>query len=107
MKVNIRPILLFLVLTIAGASCLTGANNLFAQNGNGNGIIPDTKSQAEIDGIIKAFSTKEARFKQALNEYAFRRDAVIQTIGLGGQSITGEYHRVSLFTFDDAGNRFE
>ena len=31
---------------------------------------------------------------------------MIQTIGQGGQ-ITGEYHRVSTFVFDDQGNRFE
>src|SRR5947209_9665214 len=36
----------------------------------------------------------------------FKRDVVIQTIGLGGQ-ITGEYRRVSTFSFDDAGNRYE
>jgi TonB family protein len=30
----------------------------------------------------------------------------MQSIGMGGQVI-GEYHRVSTFTFDDSGNRFE
>jgi hypothetical protein len=63
-------------------------------------------SQAEIDKIIRAFTTKEAEFRKALNDYGFKRDATIQTIGLGGQ-ITGEYRRVSSFTFDDSGNRFE
>ncbi|HEX7174177.1 MAG TPA: hypothetical protein VF240_02670 [Pyrinomonadaceae bacterium] len=56
--------------------------------------------------IISAFSAKESEFRRALNEYQFKRDAVIQTIGMGGQ-ITGEYKRVSRFVFDDAGNRFE
>src|SRR2546430_1226943 len=63
-------------------------------------------SPADIDRIVRAFSAKETQFRRALNEYAFKRDAVIQTIGMGGQ-ITGEYHRVSFFTFDDSGNRFE
>jgi TonB family protein len=63
-------------------------------------------SSAEIERIVRAFTAKETEFRRALNEYAFKRDAVIQTIGLGGQ-ITGEYHRVSFFTFDDNGNRFE
>jgi hypothetical protein len=62
--------------------------------------------QGEIDRIVKAFTDKERRFRKALNEYSFKRDAVIQSIGMGGQ-ITGEYHRVSLFTFDDQGNRYE
>lgn len=70
-------------------------------------IKPGRESQAEIDRIINAFTTKETQFRKALNDYAFKRDAVVQTIGLGGQAITGEYHRVSTFTFDDSGNRFE
>ena len=63
-------------------------------------------TQAQIDDIIRKFSAKETQFRQALNSYAFKRDALIQTIGMGGQ-VTGEYHRVSDFTFDDHGNRFE
>ena len=56
--------------------------------------------------IIQAFTTKEGEFRRALNNYSFKRDALIQSIGMGGQVI-GEYHRVSSFTFDDQGNRFE
>jgi len=65
-----------------------------------------TLSSAEIDGIIKSFTTKEAEFRRALNSYAFKRDALLQTVGMGGQ-ITGEYHRVSNFTFDEQGTRYE
>ncbi len=63
-------------------------------------------SQAQIDEIVRKFTAKETQFRKALNEYAFKRDALIQEIGMGGQVI-GEYHRVSDFTFDDKGNRFE
>lgn len=63
-------------------------------------------SQAEVDRIVKEFTTKEGQFRHALNEYSFKRDALMQSLGMGGQ-ITGEYHRVSLFTFDDAGTRYE
>jgi hypothetical protein len=59
-----------------------------------------------VDKIVRAFTAKETEFRQALNDYAFKRNAVVQTIGLGGQ-VTGEYHRVSQFVFDDQGNRFE
>lgn len=62
--------------------------------------------QAQVDEIVRAFTAKESGFRQALNNYAFKRDAMVQTIGMGGQ-VTGEYHRVSQFTFDDHGNRFE
>jgi TonB family protein len=63
-------------------------------------------SQAQIDEIIRKFANKETEFRQALNSYAFKRDALMQEIGMGGQ-VVGEYHRVSSFTFDDKGNRFE
>lgn len=63
-------------------------------------------SQAEIDRIIRTFAAKETQFRKALNLYSFKRDALIQSIGMGGQ-VTGEYHRISHFTFDDQGNRYE
>jgi hypothetical protein len=61
---------------------------------------------ADIDRIIRAFTSKETEFRQALSNYAFKRDATIQTIGMGG-GITGEYHRVSQFSLDDSGELFE
>jgi TonB family protein len=61
---------------------------------------------AQIDHIIQAFTAKETEFRHALNSYAFKRDALLQELGMGGQ-IIGEYHRVSNFTFDDQGNRTE
>ncbi len=60
----------------------------------------------DAEKIIGAFTAKEAEFRRALNAYSFKRDALIQSIGMGGQVI-GEYHRVSTFTFDDQGNRYE
>ena len=56
--------------------------------------------------VINAFVAKEAEFRRALTQYGFKRDAVVQTIGMGGQ-ISGEYRRTSNFTFDDAGRRSE
>jgi TonB family protein len=63
-------------------------------------------SEPDVQRIITAFTTKEAQFRRALNSYSFTRDALIQSIGMGGQVI-GEYHRISTFTFDDSGNRYE
>jgi hypothetical protein len=61
---------------------------------------------AQVDAVIRAFTAKETEFRRALNSYAFKRDALVQEIGMGGQ-VVSEYHRVSDFTFDDQGNRFE
>ena len=69
-------------------------------------ITSDSLSQAQIDDIVRKFSAKETEFRRALNTYAFKRDALIQVLGMGGQ-VVGEYHRVSDFTFDDQGNRYE
>ena len=63
-------------------------------------------SSLDIPKIIRAFTAKETEFRKALAEYAFKRDATIQTVGLGGE-ITGEYHRVSQFVFTDQNERFE
>ncbi len=49
---------------------------------------------AQIDNIVRAFTAKETEFRRALNSYAFKRDALLQQLGMGGQ-IIGEYHRVS------------
>jgi TonB family protein len=65
-----------------------------------------TMDSVQAGRIIRSFTTKEAEFRRALNSYSFKRDALIQSIGMGGQ-IVGEYHRVSTFTFDDQGNRYE
>ena len=71
-------------------------------------VVPEGGERAAVDiaGIIRAFAAKETEFRRALNGYTFTRDAVIQTIGMGDQ-VTGEYHRVSQFVFNDAGERFE
>jgi hypothetical protein len=69
-------------------------------------VVNRSGSPEDVGRIIRAFTQKETEFRKALNEYGFRRDAVIQTIAWGGQ-ISGEYHRVSRFVFDDSGNRFE
>ncbi len=63
-------------------------------------------SPTDATKIIQSFTTKEAQFRRALNSYSFKRDALVQSIGMGGQ-VVGEYHRVSVFTFDDSGNRYE
>lgn len=68
----------------------------------GNGAM----DPAEVNRIIRAFTAKETQFRKALLGYSFKRDALVQNIGMGGQ-VVGEYHRVSTFTFDDQGTRYE
>jgi hypothetical protein len=63
-------------------------------------------SQTEIDKIVKAFTTKEGEFREALKNYVFNRKAIVHTIGFGGQ-ITGEYRRESYMSFSQDGSRTE
>ena len=84
-------------------SAFVSAESAFAQAVTASSAQP---TPVDVGKVISAFTAKETQFRQALNAYAFKRDAVIQVIGMGGQ-IAGEYHRVSHFTFDDRGNRFE
>ena len=67
---------------------------------------PTTADAVDVKRIIRTFTAKETEFRKALNGYTFTRDAMLQTIGMGGQ-VTGEYNRISQFTFNDAGERFE
>ena len=60
----------------------------------------------DTERIIRTFVAKEVEFRRAITQYGFKRDAVVQTIGMGGQ-ISGEYRRTSNFTFGDDGRRFE
>jgi TonB family protein len=98
MKISaIFATLALVALTAFNASAQTAAQP--ATNG-------PAANSVDTERIIRTFTTKEAEFRRALNNYSFKRDALIQSIGPGGQ-VTGEYHRVSTFTFDDQGNRFE
>lgn len=94
-----QPLVAFFFIVLAGIA------TVFAQ-GSGSSNSHDALPPAEVSRIITAFTTKEAQFRQALNLYSFKRDALLQSLGMGGQ-VTGEYHRVSYFTFDDQGGRYE
>ena len=90
--------------------CIAPHQTALAQSSNSGtaSISTNTASSGAVDvnRIVQAMTAKETEFRRVLNDYAFKRDVVIQIIGFGGQ-IAGEYHRVSNFTFDDSGTAFE
>ena len=97
------------ILSVLAAAALCPASSLAQTNASATGASPVVNrsgAPADVDRIIRTMAQKETEFRRALNEYEFKRDAVIQTIAWGGQ-ISGEYHRTSRFVFDDSGNRFE
>jgi hypothetical protein len=97
------PVLAALALTVAATLSVRAQQVSTASTG-----APATTSTAVVDveAVIRAFTTKEATFRSALNQYSFKREAIVQTIGMGGQ-ISGEYRRISRFVFDDSGKRYE
>lgn len=94
------------VLVFVSASSLVEAQETASSTKPDSTITSVALTQAQIDDIIRKITAKETQFRRALYSYAFKRDALVQEIGMGGQVI-GEYHRVSEFTFDDSGNRYE
>jgi hypothetical protein len=102
----VRKIFAFALLALVGLVVLSSPRLHTARAQEPADNIKRTPAPANIDQIIRAFSAKETEFRKALNEYAFKRDATIQQVGMGG-GIAGEYHRVSQFVFDDQGARYE
>lgn len=100
---KLRYLVALFVLALA---CFAPSGSTQAQQPAGNIRQDASISRSEIDRIIRAFTAKETDFRRALGNYAFKRDAVVQTIGAGGQ-ISGEYHRVSQFSLDDKGELYE
>src|SRR5262245_52878621 len=94
------------VLVIVLASSVAVSQETAAATKSDSNINAAALTQAQIDDILRKVTRQETAFRRALNAYAFQRDALVQQIGMGGQ-VVGEYHRVSEFTFDDSGNRYE
>jgi TonB family protein len=94
------------VLVFVSASSRVAAQETASSTKPDSTITSVALTQAQIDDIIRKVTAKETQFRRALYSYAFKRDALVQEIGMGGKVI-GEYHRVSEFTFDDSGNRYE
>jgi hypothetical protein len=69
-------------------------------------IVKKDLSQAEIDRIVKSFTTNEASFRNALTNYVFDRSANFQTLGMGGQ-VSGVYRRDSFMSLTADGRRLE
>lgn len=66
----------------------------------------EAASNGESTRVLNGFLAAEAKVREALNQHAFKRNVVLQTIGPNGE-VTGEYIRNSQFVFDDRGNRVE
>jgi hypothetical protein len=96
---------------LTGALVLCFAAGAFGQGSTAatspeSKIVKNSLTPAEIDRIIKKVTENEGDFRAALTNYVFTRDAIVSTVGMGG-NITGVYHRTSFMTFNQDGSRFE
>ena len=101
-----RVLLTALAALLCAAPAAAQKQTAAAPAAAGPSVVNRSGAPEDVERIIRTFAQKEAEFRKALNEYAFRREAIIQTIAWGGQ-ISGEYLRISSFVFDDSGNRYE
>ncbi len=72
------------------------------------GFGPLDKSQPPIpaDQIITKFTAHESAFREALNNYTYRRSVKVQTVDDDGK-VDGEYFEVTDVSFDSTGRRTE
>ncbi|HZH33994.1 MAG TPA: hypothetical protein VEX64_04085, partial [Pyrinomonadaceae bacterium] len=80
--------------------------SIFSADAQQDNITKSNLNQAEIDRIVKAFTSKEGESRSALSQYVFNRSASISTIGLGG-NITGTFRRDSFMNVTPEGVRTE
>jgi hypothetical protein len=65
----------------------------------------DAQTRMTAQDFIRALSVKEGAFAKALGNYAYTTDATVET--LTGDTVDGEYHQVSMLSFDANGPRRE
>ena len=97
MKSSFSKILILMLLLTATVVSLHRA---------GRSAVRAQQPASDTDRIVSAFTAKETEFRNAMAQYAFKRDVVVQSFGAGRQ-ISGEYHRTSQLIFDETGKRIE
>lgn len=72
------------------------------------GFGPLDKSEPKLppDQIVAKFTAKESAFREALNNYIYRRTVKVQTVDDDGK-VDGEYFEVTDVAFDSTGRRTE
>src|SRR5258708_5643715 len=91
-----------LVVILMFALLLSGVSAQQSENAN----IRKVALPMPADQMIKQVASKETEFAGARNQYLFRQEVTVNGIGIGN-TINGEYYRLSEVLFDDTGKRVE
>lgn len=95
-------ILLLLLFTLLWPGKLSGQTNC----DEGNGPLDSAQPKAlSVEQLIEKLGTAETAAKQARSHYTFTQDVLLQT--LRGDSVTGEFHEVTMVSYDASGKRQE
>ncbi|MBS0523198.1 MAG: hypothetical protein JSS04_06135 [Proteobacteria bacterium] len=90
------------------AVLLALATSAWAQVKCGEDLPPvdrDAQTRMTAQDFVRALSVKEGAFAKALGNYGYTVDATVET--LVGDTVDGEYHQVSILSFDASGLRRE
>jgi hypothetical protein len=72
----------------------------------GNGLVDFTPPKdLTPQQVIDRFAANESKVKDARARYTYSQDVLVQT--LSGTSVDGEFHEVTLVSYDDKGKRLE
>src|SRR5271156_117530 len=72
----------------------------------GFGPLDTSAPKVPPEQLIATFAAKESAFRQALNNYTYRRSVKVQTVDDDGK-VDGEYYEVTDVSFDSTGRRTE
>ena len=72
----------------------------------GFGVLDKSDPPMPPDQIIAKFAAKESAFREALNNYTYRRSVKVQTVNDEGK-VDGEYYELTDITFDSQGKQVE
>jgi hypothetical protein len=87
------------------AAVLLAACAIAQDNRGESPIVNAPPKGITVDEIVRRFAAKEAEFKLARENYTYRQTVKVQT--LEGNTVDGEYQRVTDILFDPQGRRTE
>ncbi len=91
---------------LAGAVSLAQVSYTPMPMDQGFGPLNVAPPKVPADQLIAKFAAKESAFRQALNNYTYRRSVKVQTVDDDGK-VDGEYYELTDIAFDSTGRRTE
>jgi hypothetical protein len=101
-----RGLLGVVLLAVASAAALGQVSYTPMPLDQGFGPLDKSQPPVPPEQVIAKFTAKESAFREALNNYTYRRSVKVQTVDDDGK-VDGEYYEVTDVSFDSTGRRTE